>query len=82
VALGVQLAEQLPGWISLDGDAQRGGARRPRQPEPLDLLDQDAELVLQAPPDRLPTGAADVQVGGAATPVGDRVDLVGGEAAK
>ena len=82
MALGVQLAEQLPGRVALDGDPQRRGAGRAGQAERLDVLDDQAELVSQGTPDRLAAGPADVQVGAAASPVGDRVDLVGGEAAK
>ena len=82
VALGIQLAEQLPGRIAADLDAQRGRAGRPGQPERLHVLHDQAELILQGPPDRLPAGPADVQVGAAAPPVGDWVDLVGGEPAE
>ena len=78
---GVQLAEQLSGRVPLDGDPQRGGAGRAREPERLDLGDGQAELVLQ--PGRIAApGAGDVQVGGAAAAVADREDLVGGEQAE
>ena len=66
VAAGVQLAEQVGGRVALDGDAQRGGAGRAGQPERLDLLDEEAELLFEAPPDRRPSWAADIQVGAAA----------------
>jgi hypothetical protein len=82
VALGVQLAEQHPGRITLDRDPQRGGAGRPGQPERFDLLDDQPELVLQPASDRLAAGAADVQVRAATSPVGDREDLAGREPAE
>src|SRR4029450_11855017 len=66
VTAGVQLAEQLSGRLPLDGDAQGGGAGRPREPERLDLGDGQAELVLQAASDGGSPGVCDVQGGGSA----------------
>jgi len=66
----------------LRADPQRGRAGRPREPERLDLQHLDAQLVLQGLVDGLAAAAADVQVGRAAAPVGDREDLVGGEHAE
>jgi hypothetical protein len=83
--LGVQLGEQLGGLLAvgaLDGDPQRGGAGRPGQAEGRDVLDEQAELVLQPAPDRGSARAGDVQVGGAAAPVGDREHLAGSEHAE
>ena len=82
VALGVQLAEQDRPRVALDLDPQRGRAGRPGQPERLDLLHDQAQLILQGALDRLPASPADIQMGAAAPPVGDRVDLVGGEPAE
>jgi hypothetical protein len=82
VALGVQLAEQPPGRFTLDGDLERGGAGRTGQPERLDLLHHEAELVGQGPPDCLAAGTGDIEVGAAAPPVDNREHLVGGEPAE
>jgi hypothetical protein len=82
VAAGVQLAEQDRRGVAGDGDAQRGRAGRPGQPERLDLLHDEPKLVGQGAPDGLAAGAADIQMGAAAPPVGHWVDLVGGEAAE
>jgi hypothetical protein len=81
VAAGVQLAEQDRGRVALDLDPQRGRAGRAGQPERLDLLDGQAELILQGSADGLAAGSADVQVGAAAPAVADREHLVGGEPA-
>jgi hypothetical protein len=82
VAAGIQLAEQPVVGVALDPDPQRRGPGRPGQPERLDLLDHQAELVLQGLTDRLPTCPTDVQVSAAPTPVGDREDLAGRKDAK
>jgi len=82
VAAGVQLGEQVAGRVALQGDPQRGRPGGAGQPERLDLLDLQTELLLQATPDRGPSGPADVQVGAAAPAVGDREDLVGGQQAE
>jgi hypothetical protein len=46
MAFGIELAEKRGGWVPLDGDAQRGGAGGAGQPERLDLLNDQPELVL------------------------------------
>ena len=79
MALGVQLAEDIAGRtrFSLELDPQWGGAGRPGQPERLDLQRGQPQLVGQGVADRLTTAAAHIQMGAAATLVGDREDLVG-----
>jgi hypothetical protein len=75
MAAGVQLAEQDRARVALELDLQRGGAGRAGQPERLDLLDLQAQLLLQRLADGLAAGPADVQVGAAAAAVADREDL-------
>jgi hypothetical protein len=56
-----------------------GGAGRPGQPERLDVLDDQVELILEPAADRLAAGPGDVQVGAPPAAVGDREHLVGGK---
>src|SRR3954447_26374454 len=79
MALGVQLAEEHSRRIPAYADPQRSGPGRAGQAERSDLVDGQAQLAPQRPPDRLAAGAADVEMGGAAAPVADREDLVGRE---
>ena len=82
VAAGVELGEQPAVRVAFDLDAQRRRTRRAGQTERFDLLDDQPELVLQRPTDRLAAGAADVQVRGPPSTVGDREGVVRGEQAE
>jgi hypothetical protein len=76
VAASVQLGEQPGVLLPLDLDTQRGRAGRALPAEGLDVLHDDAELVVEGPADRLTATPPHIQVGAAAAAVGHWEDLV------
>jgi hypothetical protein len=73
VAHRVQLREQVTPRLARDRDTHRGGATGSGQPERRHLDRDHTELVVQRLFDRPQPAAGQIEVGGAAAPVGHRV---------
>ena len=85
VALRVELREDRPlvSVLVRHGELQRGRAAGALEPDRLDVVHREPELVLQRDPDRLAATSGDVEVRRLAVrAVADREQVVGGEGAE